>query len=144
MMKIDLHYETYDYEFDYTVDAYKDDFIEYLWCRHFEKPFNTLTYLVDDPKGAVYNKIEYEWWHNKIDEYSIKNEPQFIEFLKDKYYSKAYWRYEAEMEEKKKTKEQQLVEVFDFANNMHRNENYDPLTLEELDEIFLENFGGQE
>ena len=48
------------------------------------------------------------------------------------------------MEEKKRTEQElQLANVFNYVYDVSKREDYDPLTQEELEEIFLENFMGE-
>lgn len=87
MRKYYLYYPEIDYT--YEVEVWKDEYIEYLWYKHFNKYFNPMDYLLDDKSSKVYNAIENKWLKNEIDEFSIGNEPEFLKFLLDRFEDEA-------------------------------------------------------
>ena len=98
MMRINLYYPDIDYTYDVLI--WKNDYIEYLWFKHFGKHYDSLSYMLDDKNGEVYKGLEKQWYENKIDEFSIRNEEEFKQFLLDRYAEEARDRYYKEEEEK--------------------------------------------
>lgn len=140
-MIIYLYYPEID--FNYKVNIDKDEYLEYLYEKETNTPFNIMTYFLDKDKVKVYNKLEDKWFHNKLDLFEIRKEQEFYDFLINRFKDKAYGRY-YDMEEKKRTEQElQLANIFNYVYDVSKREDYDPLTQEELEEIFLENFMGE-
>lgn len=93
-----LYYPNIDDGYYFTTHAWKNDYIEYLWEKYFNKPFDIRTYLLDDKHGIVYNDLEKKWFNNELDELSISKEPKFTQFLLDKYEDEARNEFERENE----------------------------------------------
>ena len=69
----------------YHLDLRCCDYVEYLWEKILNKKFDYFTYRLEPEGKILYEKLESDWWHNRLDEYKIVKEPTFKEFLLNKY-----------------------------------------------------------
>ena len=82
-----LYYEDIDYSI--VVEVTKEDYIEHLWFKKFNVPFNIMTYLLYDKQGVYYKELENKWLHNEIDERTMNSESDFISYLNSKHKNEA-------------------------------------------------------
>jgi len=116
MFKVVLKYEDIDYEYD--IELSREDYVEYEYEKRIGRPFNLTSYFLDDNGIKTYNEIEDKWYHNEVDERKLLADEKFILFLKDKYREEAFNEYYKEQEE----------------------EEFIPLDIDELAEIFADNW----
>ena len=131
--------------FNYKVDVGKDEYLEYLWQKEIGKPFSIFTYFLEQNGKEVYNKLEYLWFKNQLDLFDIRQEESFKQFLLDRFEMKAYSKYQKEEEEMIMEEDRLKADLPTLLRSFttDKDENYQELTLEELEEIFLDNFMGE-
>jgi len=71
--------------FTIAVDEDLQDIIAFLYYKKYEKPYNELSWYLEDGAKEFVKDIEDKWLHNTLDTFSLYQDPEFLEFLSDWY-----------------------------------------------------------
>ena len=95
---------SYDYDgytvqlddYEYSIRDNKDDVIEYLYEKHFDRPYSG--YYVGTEEMNYVSELENKWLYNEIDFIALYYEDYaFKDWLKDKYVEDAIEQYLSEV-----------------------------------------------
>lgn len=71
--------------YDYYLEINMEDIKEFLFKEKFNKDYESLSYYLEPGAKELIKDFENKWWQNKIDTLSFQINPNFLEFLKEKY-----------------------------------------------------------
>jgi len=71
--------------YDYYLEINMEDIKEFLFKEKFNKDYESLNYYLEPGAKEFIKDFENKWWQNKIDTLSFQTNPNFLEFLKEKY-----------------------------------------------------------
>ena len=74
-------YET----FDICIDENLQDIIAFLYYKKYDKPYNELSWYLEEGAREFVKDIEDQWLHNTLDTFSLYKDEEFLEFLSECY-----------------------------------------------------------
>lgn len=71
--------------FSITIDEDVKDIIAYLFYKKYDKPYNELSWYLEDGAKEFVKDIEDKWSSNTLDTFSLYQDREFLEFLSERY-----------------------------------------------------------
>ena len=59
--------------------------VAYFYEQHFNKPYNELSWYLEEGAKEFVKEIEDKYWNNEIDSFALSRDESFIDFLSEHY-----------------------------------------------------------
>ena len=83
----DVHLQSINYEYGISEDI--NVVIRYLYEKKYNKPYNELSWYLEDGARQFVKDIENSYLKNTLDMFALYHDYHFIDWLKDYYYNSA-------------------------------------------------------